>query len=201
MAPGRFALPPRLVLASHNAGKLAELEALLGPLDVAMIGAGALGLDEPEEHGSTFRANALIKARAAARAAGLPALADDSGLTVAALGGRPGVHSARWAGPRRDFSLAMARVEAELGADAERGASFHCVLALAWPGGAERVFAGRVDGRVVFPPRGDNGFGYDPIFVPDGAARTFGQMTPAEKQALDHRARAFRRLLQAVEGR
>ncbi len=195
----RLDLPARLVLASHNAGKLVELEDLLGPLGVAVTGAAALGLPEPEETGDTFVANALLKAHAAAQGAGLAALSDDSGLAVTALGGKPGIHSARWAGPERDFTLAMKKVEDALGDDPDRGASFHCVLALAWPDGAERVFEGRIDGHLVFPPRGANGFGYDPIFMPEGESRTFGEMTPAEKKADNHRARAFARLLGAAD--
>lgn len=193
-----FVLPPKLVLASHNKGKLVELEELMGPLGVAVVGAGALGLPEPEETGTSFVANALLKAHAAARGADLPALADDSGLAVVALGGKPGIHSARWAGPERDFALAMNKVADALGDDPERGASFHCVLALAWPDGTERVFEGRVDGHLEFPPRGPNGFGYDPIFVPEGDHRTFGEMAPAEKKAHNHRARAFEKLLVAA---
>ncbi len=195
----RLTLPPRLVLASHNAGKLVELEELLGPLGVEVVGAGALGLPEPEETGDTYVANALLKAHASAQGAGLPALADDSGLSVAALGGKPGIHSARWAGPDRDFALAMKKVEEALGDDPDRSASFHCVLALAWPDGAEMVFEGRVDGHLEFPPRGSNGFGYDPIFVPEDETRTFGEMTPQEKKARNHRARAFARLLGAAD--
>jgi len=193
-----FVLPPKLVLASHNKGKLVELEELMSPLGVAVVGAGDLGLPEPEETGASFVANALLKAHAAAQGAGLPALADDSGLAVTGLGGKPGIHSARWAGPERDFVLAMTKVEQALGDDPERGASFHCVLALAWPDGSESVFEGRVDGHLEFPPRGSNGFGYDPIFVPEGDHRTFGEMAAAEKKAHNHRARAFAKLLAAA---
>lgn len=196
---GRFAPPPRLAIASHNAGKLGELEDLLRPFGVETLRARALGLAEPEETGETFEANAVLKARAAAEASGLPALADDSGLAAAALNGAPGVRSARWAGPDRDFELAMARLERELGSDPDRRASFHCVLALAWPGGEVRTFEGRVDGRLAFPPRGANGFGYDPCFEPDGTDRTFGEMTPGEKTARDHRARAFAGLVAALD--
>jgi XTP/dITP diphosphohydrolase len=196
---GRLVLPPRLVLASHNAGKLVELEELLGPLGVDVVGAGALGLPEPEETGDTYVANALLKAHASAQGAGLPALADDSGLSVAALDGRPGIHSARWAGPERDFAAAMKKVEQALGDNPDRRASFHCVLALAWPDGAEMVFEGRVDGHLEFPPRGSNGFGYDPIFVPEDESRTFGEMSAPEKKARNHRARAFARLLGAAD--
>lgn len=186
-----------LLIATHNAGKLRELEALLAPFAVAAVSAGALGLAEPAETGDDFRANAALKARAAAAAAGLPALADDSGLAVRALGGRPGIHSARWAGPERDFAAAMARVRRELGARPDTGARFECALALCWPDGHCESFAGRVSGRLTWPPRGGNGFGYDPIFVPDGHARTFGEMAPAAKQPLTHRARAFARLAAA----
>jgi len=191
-------LPPRLVLASHNRGKLAELEELLGPLGVEVVGAGALGLPEPEETGDSYVANARLKAHASATGAGLPALADDSGLSVAALGGRPGIHSARWAGPERDFGLAMRKVEEALGDTTDRRASFHCVLALAWPDGRDMVFEGHVDGYLEFPPRGGNGFGYDPVFVPEGDSRTYGEMTPQEKKAINHRARAFALLLRAA---
>lgn len=197
--PGRVTLPPRLVIASHNAGKVREIADLLGPLDVDVVGAASLGLPEPEETGETFEANAVLKAAAAALAADLPALADDSGLAVAGLGGAPGIRSARWAGPQRDFAEAMARVERELGGHPDRRASFHCVLALAWPDGATRSFEGRVDGRLTFPPRGRNGFGYDPIFVPDGSTRTFGEMEMAEKMADHHRTRAFAALAAALD--
>ena len=197
----RPALPPRLVIATHNAGKAREIEDLLRPFRVEAVGAAALGLSEPEETGETFEANAVLKARAAAEASGLPALADDSGLAVPALGGAPGVRSARWGGPGRDFALAMARLERELGGGPDRRASFHCALALARPGGGVRVFEGRVDGRLRFPPRGANGFGYDPCFAPDGDDRTFGEMTPAEKAAFNHRARAFARMTAAADRR
>ena len=198
----------RLVVATHNAGKLSEIEELLGPFGVAPIGATALGLEEPEETGSTFRDNAVLKAQAAARASGLVALADDSGLCVDALEGAPGVYSARWAGGTRDFGAAMARVERELEAHAAQPpwrAAFVSVLALAWPDGAVETFEGRVDGSLVFPPRGTAGFGYDPIFRPDGHDRTFGEMSSHEKHgipgdgslALSHRARAFQKLQRA----
>jgi XTP/dITP diphosphohydrolase len=183
----------RLVIASHNPGKLVEIAALLAPFDIAAVGAAALGLAEPEETGATFEENATLKARLAAEAAGLPALADDSGLVVPALGGAPGIYSARWAGPGRDFSLAMARVHRELG-DQDRGAVFVSVLTLAWPSGEEALFRGEVAGRLTWPPRGDQGFGYDPIFVPDGYETTFGEMAPDEKYNLDHRSRAFAKL-------
>jgi XTP/dITP diphosphohydrolase len=192
----RFAAE-RLVIATHNRGKLAEIEALLHPFGVAVVGAGALGLPEPEETGATFEANAELKARAAAAASGLPALADDSGLVVPALGGAPGIHSARWAGPNRDFAGAMALVEARLVGAADRSARFVAVLALAWPDGHVETFRGEVEGRLVFPPRGARGFGYDPIFVPAGGRETFGEMDPAAKHAMSHRARAFGKLVAA----
>src|SRR5580693_5203326 len=176
----------RLVIASHNAGKIVEIAALLAPYRVDAVGAAELNLAEPEETGLTFEANAALKAHAAASVAGLPALADDSGLVVPALGGAPGIYSARWAGPDRDFSMAMERVNRELG-DRDRAASFVSVLALAWPDGVEALFRGEVHGRLSWPPRGDNGFGYDPIFVPDGYETTFGEMAPEEKYRIDHR--------------
>ncbi len=189
----------RLVVASHNAGKLREIAALLAPHGVEALGAPDLGLDEPEETGASFRENAEIKARAAAEASGLPALADDSGLVVPALGGAPGIHSARWAGPTRDFAAAMARLEALLAdkTDGDRRAHFACALALAWPDGHCETVEGEVHGRLVFPPRGTRGFGYDPVFVPDGHAVTFGEMDPARKHRISHRARAFERLIAA----
>jgi XTP/dITP diphosphohydrolase len=192
---------PRLLLASHNPGKLAELEALLAPHGVAIASSRELGLPEPAETGRTFADNARLKAHAAAQASGLPALADDSGLEVRGLGGAPGVHSARWAGPERDFGRAMARVRAELSARfgsferADRSAAFVAVLCLAWPDGHEDLAEGRVQGEVVDPPRGAGGFGYDPMFVPEGQGRTFGEMPAAEKQERSHRAQALRRLL------
>jgi XTP/dITP diphosphohydrolase len=184
----------RLVIASHNPGKVAEIAALLAPYRIAALGAAGLGLPEPEETGRSFRENAELKARAAAQAAGLPALADDSGLTVAALGGAPGIMSARWAGPNRDFTAAMARLERELAGKSDRGAAFVCALALAWPDGHCETVEGRVEGRLVWPPRGNRGFGYDPVFIPEGAAITFGEMDPQEKHRISHRADAFRRL-------
>jgi XTP/dITP diphosphohydrolase len=189
------------VLASHNPGKLAELDALLLPHGVAVVSSRELGLGEPEETGLTFVDNARLKAHAAAHASGLPALADDSGLEVPGLGGAPGVRSARWAGPERDFKKAMARVRDALSrrfgdfARADRRAAFVAALCLAWPDGHEELVEGRVEGTLVDPPRGAGGFGYDPMFAPEGRSRTFGEMTPAEKQELSHRARALRRLL------
>ena len=188
---------PRLVLASHNAGKAAELRALLAPRGLRVESAAELGLPEPEETGATFAENAELKARAAVSAAGAPALADDSGLVVPALGGAPGIRSARWAGPERDFAAAMALLErrlAETGALPSPAAHFVCALALAWPDGHIERFEGRVDGRLAFPPRGNRGFGYDPVFIPDSGALTFGEMDPAEKDRMSHRAAAFARL-------
>lgn len=183
----------RLVIASHNPGKVREIGELLAPFHIEVTAASAHGVPEPEETGATFRANAEIKARAVAAATGLPALADDSGLAVHALGGEPGIHSARWAGPRKDFALAMRTVEDALAAKgtADRGAHFVCALALAWPDGHVEHFEGRVDGALVWPPRGDKGFGYDPVFVPEDHPITFGEMEPARKHAMSHRARAF----------
>ena len=188
----------RLIVASHNAGKVREIAALLEPRGIEAVGAAALGLAEPEETGETFIANAALKARAATDASGEPALADDSGLAVPALDGAPGIYSARWAGPAKDFRVAMDRIEAELAACGQgttgAAAYFVCALALAWPDGHCETVEGRVDGTLAFPPRGGHGFGYDPIFVPDGHARTFGEMPAAEKQPLTHRARAFEQL-------
>jgi XTP/dITP diphosphohydrolase len=207
-ATWRGRLRGRLVIATHNAGKLREFDELLQPFDVAALGAAAMGLEEPEETGSTFHDNALLKARTAAQASGLVALSDDSGLCVDSLDGAPGIYSARWAAPTKDFGVAMARVESEL--EGRRApppwrAAFVSVLALAWPDGASETFEGRVDGILVFPPRGTAGFGYDPIFRPDGYNRTFGEMSAEEKHgipadgslALSHRARAFQKFARA----
>lgn len=193
-------LTGRLVVASHNAGKVREIGALLTPLGVKAVSAGELGLPEPEETETTFSGNARLKAEAAAEASGLPALSDDSGLEVFALGGAPGVYSARWAGPEKDFRAAMERVWREL---TEQGATdlsarFVCDLALALPGQATRVFEGEARGTIVWPPRGEKGFGYDPIFLANGQTRTFGEMTHEEKLPLTHRARAFEQLLAAL---
>ena len=189
----------RIVAATHNAGKARELAALLdGRFEV--VTAASLGLPEPEETEQTFAGNALVKARAAADAAGLIALADDSGLSVTALAGAPGIYSARWAGPDRDFGHAMALVERrleEIQSD-DRTAWFTSALALAWPGGPAVVVEGRVEGRLTFPPRGDKGFGYDPIFLPEAEGRTFGEMDEAEKDRFSHRSRAFAKLKAAV---
>lgn len=187
----------KLVIASHNAGKVREIGALLAPFGVQVVSAGELGLAEPEETGTTFVANAELKAHAAARAAGLPALADDSGLAVAALGGEPGIFSARWAGPSKDFAAAMALVNGKVGDNPDRRARFVCALALAWPDGACETFEGVVEGDLVWPPRGTHGFGYDPIFQPRGHAVTFGEMDPAKKHEMSHRADAFGKLVAA----
>lgn len=188
----------QLLVASHNAGKLREIADLLRPYGIEVISAASLGLPEPEETGLTFEENAVLKAMAAATAANLPALADDSGVSVAALGGEPGIYSARWAGPERDFDLAMRLVEERLAGQDDRSAQFVSVLALAWPDGHVDCFEGTVDGTMVWPPRGDNGFGYDPMFVPDGYDITFGEMEPAHKHEISHRAVAFRKLVEAV---
>jgi XTP/dITP diphosphohydrolase len=187
----------RLVVASHNPGKVQEIAELLAPFGIACVGARALDLPKTPETGDSFRANAELKAIAAARAAGLPSLADDSGLSVDALGGAPGVYSARWAGPKRDFAMAMQRVERQLGPKSDRRAHFICVLALAWPDGQVESFEGQVHGRLVWPPRGERGFGYDPIFLPEGRSQTFGEMDPVGKHAISHRAEAFRQLADA----
>ena len=186
----------KLVLASHNKGKLAEFQRLFAPLGVELVGAGALGLAEPPETGTTFIENALIKARAAVAASGLPALADDSGIAVHRLGGAPGVYSADWAGPGKDFAPAMQRIEDGLKGETDRTAAFVAVLVLAWPDGHYETAEGRVEGQVVWPPRGSGGFGYDPMFVPEGETETFGEMAIGEagfarKAAFSHRARAF----------
>ena len=190
----------RLVIATHNPGKLREIAELIAPFGVEAVSAGALGLPEPEETGSDFVENAVLKARAAAEAAGLPALADDSGLEVAALAGAPGIYSARWAGPERDFRVAMERVERELAGKEDRSAAFVCVLCLVWPAGEVVSFEGRCSGDLVWPPRGDRGFGYDPVFRPQGHDITFGEMAPSEKHRIDHRSRAFAKLVPAVFG-
>ncbi|MBK6895279.1 MAG: RdgB/HAM1 family non-canonical purine NTP pyrophosphatase [Alphaproteobacteria bacterium] len=184
-----------LLVATHNSGKAREILELLGPYVQGVKTSAELGLSEPEETGATFEENALIKAREAARQSGMVALADDSGLSVSALGGAPGIYSARWAGPTKDFSLAMERVQRELGESPDRSACFVCVLALAWPDGTSRTFEGRVDGTIIWPPRGEKGFGYDPIFVPQGYSQTFAEMDPEQKHRISHRARAFEKLV------
>jgi XTP/dITP diphosphohydrolase len=204
--PGRrLVRGARLVVASHNPGKVREILELVAPHGLEVAGAAELRLPEPEETGTTFAENAAIKAAAAAAAAGLPALADDSGLEVEALGGQPGVYSARWAGPDKDFAQAMERIARELHgmarlAPEERRANFTCALCLAWPDGARELFEGRVYGHLIWPPRGTLGFGYDPMFVAEGETETFGEMEPLRKHAISHRARAFAKLVAACLG-
>jgi XTP/dITP diphosphohydrolase len=195
----------KLVIATHNPGKLREMQSLLAPYGLECVSAGELGLPEPEETGTTFEENALIKARAAASAANLPALADDSGLCVTALGGRPGVYTADWAERQpyegeagRDWYMAMGKVEGmlcALGVNVDRSGSFNSTLALAWPDGEHYVYRGHVNGTLAWPPRGDKGFGYDPVFMPNGSSKTFGEIEWQEKQLVDHRADAFAKLV------
>ncbi|MBX3512431.1 MAG: RdgB/HAM1 family non-canonical purine NTP pyrophosphatase [Xanthobacteraceae bacterium] len=205
-------LSGKVVLATHNSGKLKEMRELLAPYGVEVVSAGELGLPEPEENGTTFEANAKIKAEAAAQASNLPAFADDSGLAVEALNGAPGIYSARWAGSSKNFAQAMRLVEEKLHeanavAPAQRKAAFISALSVAWPDGETITFEGRVDGTLVWPPRGTAGFGYDPVFLPDGKNKTFGEMTAEEKhglpphgEGLSHRARAFLKLAEACLG-
>jgi len=195
LAPGT-----RLVLASHNKGKLAELADLLRPYHVEIISAGELGLPEPDETAPDFAGNARIKALAATMATGLPAFSDDSGFCAAALSGQPGVLSARWAGPDKDFAKAMALVNERVGDLLDRRAWFVAALCLAWPDAHTETFVGRVDGTMVWPPRGNKGFGYDPMFVPEGGSVTFGEMEPEVKHAVSHRAKAFGQLMAACFG-
>lgn len=189
----------RIVVASHNAGKVREINDLLHPFGLEAVSAADLNLPEPDETEDTFIGNALLKARAAARASGLPALSDDSGLAVDALDGAPGIHSARYAGPDRDFGYAMARLNRDMAASGrpERTARFICALALVWPDGEEAAFEGKVEGEITFPPRGAHGFGYDPVFQPLGHSISFGEMDPAKKHGMSHRADAFRQLIAA----
>ena len=187
----------RLVIASHNQGKVREIGELLAPFGVETVSAGDLGLPEPVEDGLTFIANAEIKALAAATAAGLPALADDSGLEVEALGGDPGIYSARWAGPTKDFTIAMAAVNEKLRSTSNKAANFTCALTLAWPDGHKESFEGKVFGGLTWPMRGDKGFGYDPVFIPTGHTITFAEMDPFDKHAMSHRANAFKQLINA----
>ena len=207
------AVPGKIVVASHNEGKVREIRDLLGPLGCEIVSAAELDLPEPEENGTTFEENAKIKALAAATASGIPSLSDDSGLCVDALDGKPGIHSARWAGPEKDFALAMRNVEEAMQAagatdDDKRGARFVAVLCLAWPDGHTELFRGEIEGVMVWPPRGTKGFGYDPVFLPEGHARTFGEMDAAEKHgwkrgeahALSHRARAFKLMVETGIG-
>jgi len=197
LAPG-----DTLALASHNKGKIVELRDLLAPRGVKLVSAEELGVEEPEETGETFAANARLKAEATAKAAGLPALADDSGLEVHALEAAPGIYSARWAGPERDFHAAMQRVEQALreknALEPAPRANFTCVLCLATPSGETEIFEGKVFGHLTFPPRGDRGFGYDPVFVPDGHTITFGEMDPDRKHSMSHRAVAFEAFAKAL---
>jgi len=191
-----------LIIASHNPGKAAEIADLLRPLGVTVESAGDLGLPEPVEDGVTFADNAILKALAAAMATGQPAIADDSGLTISALGGAPGIYSARWAETpnSKDFPAAMSRIHAELGDNSDRSAGFICALALAWPDSHVETFEGRISGEIVWPPRGTRGFGYDPIFRPTGDDLTFGEIDPDEKHAISHRAIAFRKMISACFG-
>jgi XTP/dITP diphosphohydrolase len=195
--------PGKLVIASHNQGKVREIRALLAPYGIEPVSAGDLGLPEPEETGTTFAENALIKARASADGSGLPALADDSGLCVAALGGDPGVYTADWAETSggRDWYLAMGKVEEKLkalGPGVDRSAQFVCTLALCWPDGETALFEGKVSGHLTWPPRGTQGFGYDPVFIPDGSDQTFAEIAPEAKHAISHRAEAFKKLVNAL---
>ena len=190
----------RLVVASHNEGKVREIGKLLAPLGIEPVSAGSLGLPEPDETEETFAGNAVLKAQAAASGTNMIALADDSGLAVESLGGAPGIYSARWAGPTKDFAMAMEKVWRQMQEkdSGNRRAKFVCALALTEPGGLTRVFEGEVHGAIVWPPRGDKGFGYDPIFVPEGGALTFGEMNQEAKHAISHRARAFAKLVAAL---
>jgi len=195
----------KLVIASHNEGKVREIRELLAPLGISVISVAQLGLPEPEETGSSFAENANIKSEAAARLSGEFALSDDSGLCVVSLGGTPGIYSARWAGKTKDFSVAMQKIyhdlkERNLEPTGEK-AYFICVLSLASPLGETHIFEGRVDGTLVFPPRGEKGFGYDPVFVPDGYQETFGEMAATAKHAISHRARAFEKFISYINGR
>lgn len=188
----------KIVIASHNQGKVREITDLLAPYGLSFTSAADLSLEEPEETGQTFEDNAILKARAAAEASGLVALADDSGLAVNALGGDPGIYSARWAGPDKDFNLAMQKVEEGLNGQTDRGAAFICVLALAWPDGRTQTFEGRIEGDLIWPPRGDRGFGYDPIFVPKGYDKTFAELDYSLKQSISHRAQAFEKFKENI---
>jgi XTP/dITP diphosphohydrolase len=198
----RFTLP-KLVVATHNRGKAGEIRSMLGRFGVEIVSAADLGLPSPPETGHTFEDNATLKALAATRASGLPALADDSGLSVKALDGQPGLYTADWEGPTRDAMVGMRRIQDEFlkrevpDTDASRAATFHCVLALAWPDEHIELVHGTVDGRIVWPPRGSGGHGYDPCFQPKGETRTTAEMTDAEKNAISHRGRAFRKLVEA----
>ena len=181
----------KLVIASHNKGKIKEIGELIAPLGIEVVSAGEAGVDEPEETGLTFAENAALKARNAVAISGLASLADDSGLAIPALGGAPGIYSARWAGADKDFAGAFARIQKELPTANGAAAYFVCALCLSLPNGEEHIFEGRIDGTLLFPPRGTEGFGYDPIFIPEHETRTFGEMPAAEKHSMSHRARAF----------
>lgn len=196
----RHISPGRLIAATHNPGKIHELRDLMEPFGFEIVSAIELDLPEPEETEATFKGNAILKARAAAEATGAPALSDDSGLAVEALGGAPGIYSARWAGPNKDFTLAMEKVRTELEIEGSGNwrANFVCALAVVWPDGEAIVFEGYVHGTLTFPARGDKGFGYDPIFIADGETMTFGEMDPAKKHAMSHRADAFSQLKAAL---
>jgi XTP/dITP diphosphohydrolase len=199
----RHFVGPKLVVATHNRGKAGEIRTMLSGFGVEIVSAGELGLPVPDETGTTFEENATLKALAATRASGLPALADDSGLSVAALDGQPGLYTADWEGPTRDAMVGMKRIQDELAerkvpdTDAARGATFHCVLALAWPDEHVELVHGRLDGRIVWPPRGSGGHGYDPCFQPVGDRRTNAEMSTDEKNAISHRGRAFAKLVEA----
>jgi XTP/dITP diphosphohydrolase len=187
----------KLIVASHNAGKVREIRELLERFKADVISAGELNLPEPDETELTFIGNAELKARAAAAGANLPALSDDSGLAIDALNGAPGIYSARWAGPNKDFNFAMKRIEDEMRGKTDTRAHFICALSLAWPDGHCESFEGKISGHLHFPPRGTKGFGYDPIFIPDGMSETFAEIEPAAKHAISHRADAFRQLVAA----
>jgi XTP/dITP diphosphohydrolase len=199
---GRKIIPGKLIAATHNAGKVRELRDLMEPLGFEIVSAIDLDLPEPEETETSFTGNAILKARAAAEATGAPALSDDSGLAVTALNGAPGIYSARWAGEPRNFYNAMQKVEDELGQSgtSDRRAKFVCALAIVWPDGHAEVFEGEIHGELVWPPRGDLGFGYDPVFVAQGETITFGEMDPARKHAMSHRGDAFAKLKKALMG-
>ncbi len=189
----------KIVIASHNKGKVREIGELLAPLGMRVVSAGEMNVDEPEETGSTFAENAILKAENTAAKTGLPALADDSGLAIPALGGAPGIYSARWAGADKDFASAFARIQKELPTANGAAAYFICSLCLVIPGAKPQIFEGRIDGTLTFPPRGEHGFGYDPIFIPEGYDITFAQMDAAKKHSMSHRARAFEKFVKYLE--
>ena len=195
---GHWIMDDSLIIASHNAGKVREIGELIAPLGIRAISASEAGVDEPEETGDSFAENATLKSEYSCLMTGLAALADDSGLVVPAIGGAPGIYSARWAGPNKDFKVAFDRIQEELG-DLPTDAYFICVLALSIPGTPPHIFEGRIDGTLTFPPRGDKGFGYDPIFVPEGHSKTFAELDPAYKNSISHRARAFAQFLEFLQ--